>query len=278
MYFASSLINKKFVSVLVKKGKKFKIEKLFYNFYYNLNKFLFHDFLYFTKIKKSRSRNKIKKPYFLNLVLENNAIETNSSLSFFLDWRQSIYKKLRFKNLVKQNSFFFNEPNLNLDISNYVKIKYLKKKINKKFIFNINKLCFYYTLFSKSMFSFLVSYFLNFQILYSLIPFMGIRMVSIGRLRSKKNRKKQKLIGIPIILKPIKQVTYAVGFFRKAILKAREEVKKSKNIESSILTDSFNDEMLHFMFNKTTESLGLKTALYTKIVDNRLNAHFRWLM
>ncbi len=94
----------------------------------------------------------------------------------------------------------------------------------------------------------------------------------------KKNRKKQKLIGIPIILKPIKQVTYAVGFFRKAILKAREEIKKSKNIESSILTDSFNDEMLHFMFNKTTESLSLKTALYTKIVDNRLNAHFRWLM
>lgn len=224
----------------------------------------------------------------------------NEKKKITLKIKELIFKKLddnysakhKFKNLEKRHglnevctrlfkAWSSSQSYSSLVLKNFFKKKNYRVKFKSNFqektwFSKISKVYYYYFKFSRMPHNFFVSNFLIFQIVYSLIPFLGVRMTSVqstSKLKKKKGRSR-KSYGVPITLTPLAQIIYAVGFFKRSFKSSLNKHKLSKN---SSFKSVFNDELLNFLLSKNTVSLTFKKDLYKKILEFRQNFHFRWV-
>lgn len=273
--------------------------------------YLLKDFLSFLKViitthqnffKKNLNRNEKKKmgPHFK---LFSSLWNSTQNGEFWLYSYNSSLKKFRIKDssLIPyfepggsrlSKLFFFREMKRNRNIFNSFISKFVKfrnknfrvKKTdvclkNKNFLSfynSLHNLAYFYSKLSFMHLNFFVSQFLIFQIVYSLLPFLGLRMTSVQKEGKslKKKGKRRKPYGIPIVISQKTQITYALGFFKKSLSSA---VNKSKSVGVHSFKEVLTEELLNFLFFKNSVSLRFKKDLYRKIIDFRSNFHFRWL-
>lgn len=132
----------------------------------------------------------------------------------------------------------------------------------------------YYSAFKQMniFFLFTTSYLL-YQILFSLLPVLGVRMTAVSaKSNLKRKGRKRKPYGIPISLFQVSKITRAVNFFKKGLL---VPLKVKKTTSELSFKEIFIFEMLNFLFSTNASALTVKRNLYKSVVQFRPNFHFR---
>lgn len=234
-----SFLTKSFKSYVMNKYKIFFLgdSKFFLKPNFVLYRNLFYNFFFFKKVCNRREA------VFYDFI---EKLCNRTKLTYAV--QRSKMKRLKF-NIIKNKNFF----------NSY------------KFL---NNLSYFYSRFSFMQLNFFVSQFLVFQIVYSLLPLLGLRMTSVqkeGKSLKKKGRRR-KPYGIPIVLSQYSQLTYALNFFKKSLFYS---VSKNKAVKNFSFKDVLNEELVSFLFFKNSTSLRFKKDLYRRIIDFRSNFHFR---
>jgi len=329
-------LQSRLTNTLMRQGKKFRVEKMFYDFFSFLQKFFVRNYYFFKNKKLLMSTDTFSTTYFLEregvlssedtTLIYKGASEDKSLNKFFWDPESSgtfgnsllLKKRIDVKKkkiaitedifidrlvnarllsksrAVLLSSNYFKNYNSNLAsllvFRKILQSKHVEKQDESRSVArksytkglhlskNYTILGFYYYKLSFSLFFVLVSNFIVFQILFDLIPIMGVRMTAQkSTTKLKKKGRRRKAYGVPIALFAPAQISKAVSFFKKSFfVELRAGADKTSSPQGISFRETFIQEFIGFLLNKNTLAKLHKRKLHRSVVEFRSNYHYRW--